>query len=423
MRALAGLAVQSFMTPLLRPAAPDTYPHARRMLVFLHWGIGDTVMQRPILSALRRAAPRPKIVLIGSELSLQVLEDDNPPTLADQLMTYQSLGVLHYGQEGSADTDRAIRDWLNRTGPYDFIFDARHAPIAIRHALWNGGIPTIESDWEREHDVLVEGGGCQRAWIEAASDGWGIPINTGSGLRLNAPSWARWEAEAFLEEHGLSDELPIAISPIASLTLKRWPPERFAELGDRLIESTRSPLLVFSGEDPDEARDVIDRMVHQEHTVLVERRHLLETAALLQRCRAMVCNDTGLLHMAAAVGTPVVGIHGPTDPDLYRPRFPWARAVGGRHPECMHRPKDHLDLAGCWSGGECLIAEESCINLVDVDDVWNELQTLIPLSASPTGMHPSISNVAGAPPSRSPRRELRAGGGAGQTSAQRPETD
>jgi ADP-heptose:LPS heptosyltransferase len=393
---------------IMQAPHPEAYRLAQRILLCLHWGIGDTVMERPLLSALRRAAPHARLAVLGSQRALEVLEGG---TLIDEATSYESLGIVHFGQPATPQLDDSIREWVERTGPYDDIFDCRHAPPAVQHAFWWGSIRTIESDEHREQQALASGAGCQRAWIEAAAAGWNIPMDPQATPRLDPPGWARRAAEHFLETHGLSDRLPAALSPVASLGLKRWPAERFAEIGDRLIESTRSPLLVFAGDDAATSAAILSQMERRDLAIGVGQRHLLETAAILQRCRALLCNDTGLLHIAAAVGTPVVGIYGPTSPELYRPRFPWALALGGREPPCPHRASERLTPAGCWGPDRCLIDEGSCIKRVGVEDVWDALRTLIPLTTAPAAMHPSHQAIAGAGKARADRKETEARSG------------
>lgn len=93
---------------------------------------------------------------------------------------------------------------------------------------------------------------------------------------------------------------------------KRWGAEKFAGLADRICEKLSGQVLLFGG--PDEAaikRRIVDCMKRPAH--VVEPVSLRRTAALFSRCSVAVCNDSGLMHLAACAGTPTVGIFGPTD--------------------------------------------------------------------------------------------------------------
>ncbi len=93
---------------------------------------------------------------------------------------------------------------------------------------------------------------------------------------------------------------------------KRWEPEKFAELSDKICEKLTAQVLLFGG--PDETpikQTIVDCMKRPAH--IVEPVSLRRTAALFSRCAVAVCNDSGLMHLSACVGTPTVGIFGPTD--------------------------------------------------------------------------------------------------------------
>jgi ADP-heptose:LPS heptosyltransferase len=101
-------------------------------------------------------------------------------------------------------------------------------------------------------------------------------------------------------------------------------------------------------------------------------RHLKQVAALLSRCGLLLCNDTGLMHLSAAVGTPPVAIFGPTSPAIYAPRS--AFPVGGRDPECSCRRTDQLGPPECVASGRCLRGTRPCIEQVSVDEVVAALE-------------------------------------------------
>ena len=94
---------------------------------------------------------------------------------------------------------------------------------------------------------------------------------------------------------------------------RRWPVQRFAELIQKLPEQV---ILLGSKED----KAITDAFAASSCTNLAGRLSLLETAALLRKCKGLITNDAGLMHVAAAVGCPVVAIFGPTDPVRKAPK-------------------------------------------------------------------------------------------------------
>jgi len=131
---------------------------------------------------------------------------------------------------------------------------------------------------------------------------------------------------------------PIAIHPTARWPTKLWGDERFAELVRRLPPDR----VVLTGAASE--RDRIETIA-QGRPNLAGKTSLLELAELYARCAVVVTNDSGPMHLAAAVGTPVVAIFGPTDPSLTGPygnRHVVLRSAVDCSPcfkkHCVHRP-------------------------------------------------------------------------------------
>jgi lipopolysaccharide heptosyltransferase II len=107
---------------------------------------------------------------------------------------------------------------------------------------------------------------------------------------------------------------PILLSPgSAKLMLKRWPPERFTALADALALQGRACGLVVGPEET-ALGAAVSAAARAPLPVLGADLDPSELAALLSRARLLVSNDSGPMHLAAAVGTPVVAFFGPTDP-------------------------------------------------------------------------------------------------------------
>ena len=160
----------------------------------------------------------------------------------------------------------------------------------------------------------------------------------------------RREADRLLACRGLQGRAYIAVAPSARWESKRWPPQRFAELLDRLwSEDNRVPLLLGGAGDIPVLEAVASRMRRRPPVMAGEARGLV-LAALLSRAEAMVANDTGPMHLAAAVGTRVVALFGPTDPARTGPYGEGHRVV--RRPvscsPCFRRrcPTDHACMEG-----------------------------------------------------------------------------
>jgi len=129
---------------------------------------------------------------------------------------------------------------------------------------------------------------------------------------------------------------------------RRWGAENFADLAGLLISGGARVALVGSGSDQKIA-DFI-KMAHPKVIDFCGQTSLVEAAVLMKKARLVVCNDSGLMHLAAAVGARVIAIFGPTHPDEKKPLSAGNIAVwkgeklecspcyhDGRFPECAHR--------------------------------------------------------------------------------------
>lgn len=118
--------------------------------------------------------------------------------------------------------------------------------------------------------------------------------------------------DGFLAEHGLGrEERLVALNPGAGRPEKRWPLSHFRALAERLAAEAGARIILLWG--PDEGilvRQIADGSPVR--PILGPPTSLPELAALLRRCALMVGSDTGPLHLAAAVGTPALGLYGPT---------------------------------------------------------------------------------------------------------------
>ncbi|MFP4517976.1 MAG: glycosyltransferase family 9 protein [Oceanicaulis sp.] len=129
-----------------------------------------------------------------------------------------------------------------------------------------------------------------------------------------------------------SNQPVLAVSPTASAPYKEWAPERFSALIDTLAGpggAMAGAVAALFGGPGDEAtsKAVADGVEHAQIIDLTGALALTETAAALSRARLFIGNDSGLMHMAAAAGTPTLGLFGPTDQRIYGPWGRHARAV------------------------------------------------------------------------------------------------
>jgi ADP-heptose:LPS heptosyltransferase len=360
---------------------------ARRVLLCLRYGIGDVVMELPVIEALRAALPRARITGLGAFPATQLLEGH---PAVDEVVAIDRWGIRQRWDRGAADTARLVSAWLDEND-FDLFLDVHHVTPVIGEAVWSRGVRSLEADERAESRALRAGADGVEAIRSAVEEGWGLPVPGAPVPRLAPPQAEREWAAEFLRRHGMEGVGPFAVSPVASLALKQWPIERLAGVADWMVEACGTPVLAFCGPCEDACDALRRRMRHGERLVPVGPFHLLRMAALLQRCRAIVCNDTGLMHMAGALRLPTVAVFGPTSPSVYRPP---ADPVAGISPDavpCPHRRTDSLHPPACFAEGRCLIAPGSCIEAASEEGVLAALAQLIGSAESSAGVERSVA--------------------------------
>jgi heptosyltransferase-2 len=292
---------------------------AKRVLIRgVNW-VGDTILTYPAVQNLKALLPQ-------SHIAILVPED-----LVDLWKTFPYIDeVLSFTKKkgfGSPSGDVRLGLSLKKRN-----FDlALILPRSFRSAwlAWQARIP-VRIGYEDEGRSLFLTHGIPRTedllhihrihyyqrLIEPLGPSQGAP-SPRIFLREEDRRWA----EEKLGTLGLLDGRPlIGMNPGATYGLaKCWRPIRFGELGKRFFERWKASVLLFGkgGEGP--ITEEVLGYLGEGGIDLSGKTRLLQLAAILERCQLLVTNDTGTMHVAAAVGTPVVALFGSTDPITTRP--------------------------------------------------------------------------------------------------------
>ena len=100
---------------------------------------------------------------------------------------------------------------------------------------------------------------------------------------------------------------------------RRWFPEKFAELGKNLIEKHQATILLFGGPEEYELNNKIFSLIENKNVYIVQTQSLRETVGIMSQCSIMVSNDSGLMHVAAALQIPTIAIFAYTNPTFVHP--------------------------------------------------------------------------------------------------------
>ncbi len=216
---------------------------------------------------------------------------------------------------------------------------------------------------------------------EQAGDQLGAPIDDHRLSTLEPSEAARAEARALLERHGWSAGEPLLGVNVnaGELSLeRRWPRRHYAELLASLLERHPRLRIVLTGTaaERDYVLGLVDALpdeVKPRVIVAAGAWSLERFVAALGMMDGFVTNDSGPLHLAAAVGAPIVSIWGPSRPDFYAPRGENVRIVYQHYP-CSPCVGMFTTFEGMWCRHEAWCMDEIApdVVLAEVEDMLNE---------------------------------------------------
>lgn len=293
---------------------------SRRVLVVQFGRIGDTIYTTPTLRGLKGdGSTHTTLVVFDAFADVPV-----PRALYDELRPFPMAGTaaLLAADHGAwRRASAALETFRASLGsqPFDLAVNLSHTELSGLVMSLVAAQRKVGSVVDPDRRITTRGGWMRylraTAGVRALSGvhladvfarAAGAPLD-GGGLQLDVAEAAGARVQAWLAERSPGGRPLVAVQLGASQESKRWPVERFAAAVDLLPSDAGDVVLVgVQGERPlaEEFRALTKRPTHD----AVGRTSLDELAALLARCRVLVTNDTGTMHVASAVGTRVVDI-------------------------------------------------------------------------------------------------------------------
>ena len=321
------------------------FPQPRRILLVKPSALGDVVHGLPVASLLKRRWPDARLDWLVSRPFAPLVE--TCPAVDETVVFDRNRGApVRVQRAADADLGRRLRD-----GRYDLVVDLQglfrsawfarrtNAPVRVGFAR-----PREWATWGYTHRVPEKPG--FRHAIERNLD---VAEVLGCGR-----SPVEFRVETTPADGAAADNLlkPLENRPFALLMpgtnwpTKRWPASSFAGLARKLREKHDLSIVLAGADDAASARPAFSGV---DHLDAVGRTSVRELAALLRRAAIAVTNDSGPMHLAAALGTPVVAAFGPTDPrrtgpfgsamtDVVRAGLPCLGCLSRScaHTSCMH---------------------------------------------------------------------------------------
>jgi len=344
------------------PFAGD-FKEIRRVLVRTANWIGDAVMTFPALASIREGLPNRHIAVLTKPWVADLFSGH---PLINEVLVYESPGI-HEGIRGKWKLARELKK-----KQFDLAILFQNAFEAALIAFWAGiprraGYNTDARGILLTQAVPVNGKvkkGHQVDYYRAMTGGLGFQSHP-SAPSIGLTRSQLEESERILSSRGLQGEkLLIGLAPGATYgPAKQWFPERFSALADRFSRDWGARILIFGSQGDRDTASLLTKSARTEVTDFTGQTTLSQAIGLIARCRLFVSNDSGLMHVAAALGVPVVAIFGSTDPVRTRPL--------GRNCRVVRQP---LPCAPCLKT-HCPERRE-CLERITVDEVYEAARGL-----------------------------------------------
>jgi lipopolysaccharide heptosyltransferase II len=311
----------------------------KRILVIKLRAIGDVLLSTVVIRNLRTAFPDAQIDFLTERLSREVLEGNSD---------------LHSVLVFDNKRDNGVKLLLDvRSRNYDLVFDLFGNPRSALITYFSGATYRVgyRFKWRQYcYTTVVEPRGGEVHNTEFNLDALRsleIPVPDTS-IVFPLSREAEKFAEEFFQKNSISNTFVVALNPGGGWYTKRWKAGQFAELGDLLTKEYHARILIIWGPGEEAEAKNIQRQMNSP-SMIIPNTSLQQLAAILKRCSVMVTNDSGPMHIAAAMNTPIVAMFGPTNPELQGP-------VGHRHEIVQHQGLLCLgcNYTSCPIGNPCM---------------------------------------------------------------------
>ena len=332
----------------------------KRILVIKLDHLGDVLLSTPVFSNLRQAYPNAELHALTGTWSRVVLEKH--PDVS-KVLEYDSPTFCRTGKPTSLKQTFQLYRELRRQ-KYDLLVELRgdwrtvwfallritpkrlnRAALQVANKL---GFPQFAGTHETTRNLNI----LHKAGIPT-------PIQTTTFSITTADE--KWASD-FLSTLQIDRERPlIAIHPGSPIKIKRWVPERYAELADWLIARKGAEILFIGVKDEIRIITEIQALMRAVSNNIAGKTTLTQLASILRKCNVFIGNDSGPMHLAAAVGTQTIGLYGPGDPTRFGPVGPKCQTI-----------RRKLDCPPCPETS-CRFGAAGCMSTIQVADV---IQTL-----------------------------------------------
>ncbi|MFT7485053.1 MAG: lipopolysaccharide heptosyltransferase II [Candidatus Paceibacteria bacterium] len=353
------------------------------VLLIKFWGIGSLQLLTPAAQVLRERHAGARFTLLtlrANESFARGLEVFDEVRSFDSHATNwwtMALRIVHLVRDLRASQYDIIYDFeffTRFSAVVSFLASAKHSVGFCSSSTWRGKLHTADVTFNRYWHVARN----FRA-LAGGENGAGIPFGEFVPYQISAEEQS--SASARLGVAGVGTRAYIVLNPNAGLLSleRRWSRANFASLARQIREQTQLPiLLVGSKSEMDYTAGLRALVMDIEPERLVNLCGELSTGelcAVLKGARAVITNDSGPMHLAAALGAPTLGLFGPETPLMYEPL--------GSQADYIYRPTICSPCINVHQGkvATCIHDRPECLANITVHDVWSWLNAQLGITS------------------------------------------
>jgi len=315
----------------------------RSILVLRPGAMGDVLLTTPALRALRLAFPAARISVLVTGSGEAILRGN---VNVDEIIVLDKSSLR--AQTSMIPLVRRKKFDL----VIDFLCNPRTAVIAFfsgapRRLGYDVRMRKLAYNLRKPRDEYREGKKVAKYAAQVNIDMLrclGIKSEA-TQLDFKASDAAQTRMDEFLRSHHVDQKKVVGICPAGTWPSKTWEVEKFAGLADRIVSELGHKALILWGPGERELAQRMARLMEKEGVLACET-SIDEASAIIRNCALFVSNDSGLKHIAVALGTPTVTIFGPTNPKTWNPTEPAHRAVHA-DVDCLFCDKNECDDLRC----------------------------------------------------------------------------
>ncbi|MGM0442130.1 MAG: lipopolysaccharide heptosyltransferase II [Elusimicrobiota bacterium] len=323
-------------------------------------GIGNMVLYTPVIRTLDSRFPGAEITLLCSSREAgAVLEDSN---IVDKIIVLDKSKAKNYftvlKKVRRENIDMVIGSYLDRSfkvGVFAWLTKA-YIRVGYRKGLQKFFYNYLTDLRTHEHEVNLN--------LDLLKPVKGEQVINEPVFKLTDENlkFADNFLESGSEYFGFH---PGAGSQIGGGRIKRWAPERFAEVADKLNKKFNSKIIIFGGPGEEDLSQKVENYMKSDAVNAVGKFGLKKTAALIKKCRLFVTNDSGLMHIASAFKVPVAAIFGPT--------LPWKNHPWNTRYRLIRKK---LECSPCYNK-KINCYNQKCLDNITVEEVYKECTELL----------------------------------------------